>query len=121
MRNRYALFSIYRFLESVMKKCMTTALSALLTNGASAVEWDDLNVLQINREQPHATMMVFPDAKTALKAKSDRTQSPWFQSLNGKWKFNWVKKQADHPVDFYKPSFDVSSWVTIPVPANWEI
>ena len=104
-----------------MKKCIMSVVLALSACGSSAVEWDDLNVLQINREQPHATMMVFPDAKTALKAKSDRTQSPWFQSLNGEWKFNWVKKPADRPVDFYKPSFDVSNWGTIPVPANWEI
>jgi beta-galactosidase len=100
---------------------MFVALLALIASAATAVEWNDLNVLQINREQPHATMMAFPDAKAALKAGPDRTQSPWFQSLNGEWKFNWVKKPADRPVDFYKPEFSVDSWKTIPVPANWEI
>ncbi len=84
-----------------------------------AVEWSDLDVLQINREAPRATMMVYPDAKAAMEY--DRTTSPWFQSLNGEWKFNWVKKPADRPVDFYKPSFDVGKWGTLPVPANWEI
>ena len=42
--------------------------------GASAVEWNDLNVLQVNREKPRATMMVYPDAVSALKY--DRTTSP---------------------------------------------
>jgi len=104
-----------------MKKYMLTVVLAILTGAACAVEWSDLNVLQINREQPHATMMVFSDAQSAVKAKTDRTQSPWFQSLNGEWKFNWVKKPEDRPVDFYQPDFDVSDWGTIPVPANWEI
>ncbi len=93
-----------------MKNCIFTALLAFAASSAAAVEWNDLNVLQINREAPHASMMVFPDAKAALKAGPDRTQSPWFKSLNGDWKFNWVKKPADRPVDFYKPDFSVSSW-----------
>ncbi len=83
------------------------------------VEWNDLNVLQQNREQPHATMMVYPDAAGAMKY--DRTTSPWFQSLNGEWKFNWVKNPAARPVDFYKTDFDASEWKTIPVPSNWQM
>ncbi len=86
---------------------------------AVAVEWNDLNVLQVNREAPHATMMGYPTAKAALSC--DRTTSPWFQSLNGEWKFNWVKKPADRPADFYRPEFDVSGWDVIPVPSNWEM
>ncbi len=82
-------------------------------------EWNNLSVLQINREAPHATMMVYPDAISARAY--DRTASPWFQSLNGEWKFNWVKSPADRPVEFYKPSFDVSGWGTIPVPSNWQM
>ena len=108
-------------MEQTMKKCTYTALLSLIASSACAVEWNDLNVLQINREAPHASMMVFPDARSAMKAKVDRTQSPWFRSLNGDWKFNWVKKPADRPVDFYKPDFSVDSWKTIPVPSNWEI
>jgi beta-galactosidase len=101
-----------------MKKIICTAcLSAAVC--AVAVEWNDLNVLQVNREAPHATMMVYPTAKAALEY--DRTTSPWFQSLNGEWKFNWVKKPSDRPADFYKPEFDVSGWGTIPVPSNWEM
>jgi len=91
----------------------------LVARGAVAVEWNDLSVLQVNREAPHSTMMVYPDAKAALEY--DRTTSLWFQSLNGEWKFNWVKSLADRPADFFKPAFDVAGWGTIPVPANWEI
>lgn len=86
---------------------------------AERPEWNNLKVLQINREQPHATMMVYPDTASALNY--DRTTSPWFQSLNGEWKFNWTKKPADRPVEFYKPDFNTDHWDTIPVPANWEM
>ena len=41
--------------------------------------------------------------------------------LNGNWKFNWVPKPDDRPVDFYKPEFDVSHWKEIPVPSNWQL
>ncbi len=86
---------------------------------ADRPEWNNIEVLQVNREEPHATLMVYPDAKAAKKY--DRTSSPWFQSLNGQWKFNWIRKPSDRPVDFFKPSFDVSGWGTIPVPSNWEM
>ncbi len=92
---------------------------SLVGVAVQAVEWSDLNTLQVNREKPHATMMVYPTEKSALHY--DRTTSPWFQSLNGEWKFNWVKKPADRPVDFFKPSFNVGEWGTIPVPSNWEM
>lgn len=42
-------------------------------------------------------------------------------SLNGKWKFHWVKNSADRPTAFYKPEFDVSEWNDINVPGNFEI
>ncbi|MGE4490393.1 MAG: glycoside hydrolase family 2 TIM barrel-domain containing protein [Kiritimatiellales bacterium] len=86
---------------------------------AYAVEWNDLNILQMNRENPHATMMVYPDAASAMKY--DRATSPWFRSLNGDWKFNWVNKPADRPVDFYKPDFVSKDWKTIPVPSSWQM
>jgi beta-galactosidase len=63
--------------------------------------------------------MPYPDIETALKA--DRTNSPFYRSLNGKWKFNWVNKPADRPLDFYKPDYDVSKWKLIPVPSNWQM
>jgi beta-galactosidase len=43
------------------------------------------------------------------------------ESLDGTWKFHWVKSPDVRPVDFYKSDFDVSSWKEIPVPSNWEM
>ena len=86
---------------------------------ATAVEWNDLTILQVNREAPRATMMVYPSKKAAMAY--DRTTSPWFQSLNGDWKFNWVRSPKERPVDFYRVGFDDREWDSIPVPSNWEM
>ena len=51
----------------------------------------------------------------------DPAASPWYVSLNGEWSFNWSPNPTERPVDFFKPEYDVSSWDTIPVPANWQL
>lgn len=96
-----------------------TALLGTLITTAQAVEWDDINVIQVNTEKPHTTLMVYPDVAAAKSY--DKTKSIWFKSLNGDWKFNWSLKPADRPEDFYQTNFNDSSWTTIPVPSNWEM
>ena len=87
--------------------------------GPAPDHWNNLDVLQENREPPHATMMVYPTKEAALEY--DRTTSPWFQSLNGEWKFNWAENPANRPADFFNTGFDSSAWDTIPVPSKWQL
>ena len=82
-------------------------------------DWENPNVIGINKEPGHCTLIPYSDIETALKA--DREDSQFFRSLNGNWKFNWVNKPADRPLDFYKPDYDVSTWKLIPVPSNWQM
>ena len=82
-------------------------------------EWDDPNVLQIDAEKPHVTMMVYPNK--ALATSGQRQTSPWFKLLNGDWKFSLVKKPADVIADFHKIDYDDGPWNTIVVPSNWQI
>jgi len=82
-------------------------------------DWENPNVIGINKELGHCTLIPYSDIETALKA--DRKDSQFFRSLNGNWKFNWVNKPADRPLDFYKPDYDVSTWKLIPVPSNWQM
>ncbi|NLO67558.1 MAG: beta-galactosidase, partial [Bacteroidales bacterium] len=42
-------------------------------------------------------------------------------SLDGQWRFKWVRSPQERPTDFMKPEADVSSWDWIPVPSNWEV
>jgi beta-galactosidase len=83
-----------------------------------APEWENPKIFSVNAEAMRATFIPYPDAASALK--NDKKFSTFYQSLNGPWKFNWVTKPTDRPVDFFKPDYDVSGWKQIPVPSNWE-
>ncbi|MEX0685118.1 MAG: glycoside hydrolase family 2 TIM barrel-domain containing protein [Balneolales bacterium] len=82
-------------------------------------EWDDVSILQLNREAPHTTMMVYPSMEQARLF--EREHSNWFKSLNGQWKFNLVQKPEDRPAEFFEVGFDDSNWDMIQVPSNWEV
>jgi beta-galactosidase len=76
-------------------------------------------VFDVDREPPHATYTPFPDRTSALAGNGER--SPYYLSLNGHWKFNWVRSPADRSLRFQDPGFDDSDWDELPVPSNWEL
>jgi beta-galactosidase len=82
-------------------------------------EIENPELLGINKEAAHATLMPYANINEALIAK--RHASTFCRSLNGTWKFNWVSWPQMRPVDFYKPAFDVAAWKEIPVPSNWQV
>ena len=73
-------------------------------------DWEDNHVLQINREPARAYYIPYG------VSKGDRTLS-----LNGDWHFRWTKTPDELIKDFYRTDYDVSSWKTLAVPANWEV
>ena len=96
-------------------------LSVLIVSGwaADRPEWDNPSIVKVGVEKPHATMMVYPTADMARAAQP--SQSPWYQSLNGTWKFQGSLRPADRPLDFYRPAFKDGAWRTIPVPSSWQM
>jgi beta-galactosidase len=103
---------------------LLTSLSA--TGQQRPNDWENPELVGLNRLTPHVTMMIFPDAEAAKKAEAiatleDRSKSPWFRSLNGDWKFLWSPSPDERPIDFYRMDFDDSNWDTIPVPSNIEM
>ncbi|MEN8228065.1 MAG: glycoside hydrolase family 2 TIM barrel-domain containing protein [Bacteroidota bacterium] len=106
----------------MMKKIAFLFVCLFIVSSVQASEkpdWDNVKVLQVNKEDPHATMMVFADAEKAMSF--DKAESQYFQSLNGQWKFHWSHSPAERPVDFYKTGFDDTAWKNIAVPSNWEL
>lgn len=102
----------------------TVILTALAMTGltpayAADVDWENPAVFAVNREYPRATAIPYASAAQAMSR--DYAKSPWYMSLNGKWKFNFAGKPADRPFNFYEPSYDVSGWKEITVPSNWEM
>ena len=76
-------------------------------------------VFERNKEPARATFFPFADKESALSRDPGRSQ--FVQSLNGPWKFRWVRDPADRPTDFFRADFDDGSWDEIPVPSNWEL
>src|ERR1051326_8408310 len=85
--------------------------AAVLACTAQRPEWDDVSVIHVGTERPHATMMVYPSAE--LATTGDRAKSPWFHLLNGTWKFQGSLRPSDRPLSFYRPDYDDSAWRTI--------
>lgn len=85
------------------------------------LEWENPEIFRINKELPHATMMVYPGEAAALAAGDDRSRSEFFRSLNGQWKFCWSPTPEGRPVDFCRPDFADGDWKTIAVPGNIEL
>lgn len=91
----------------------------LLSQKQGTEDWENTQIIDINKEPPHASFIPFDNESFDLwRHKFD---SPFVKSLNGTWKFSFVKKPADRPKDFYKNDFDVSDWSDISVPGNWEL
>jgi len=88
-------------------------------NKNQPAEWEDPTILRLNREPARAHFFPFESEKLALQ--NDRTQSQYFQSLNGNWKFNFSPKPNDRPENFYKANYDDSDWSEIIVPGHWEL
>jgi beta-galactosidase len=80
-------------------------------------EWEDSTVFRLNKEPARATAVPYLGLEAALAGGS----SPFVQTLNGQWRFNWVRRPDQRPQDFYRSDFDDSQWDLIPVPANWEL
>ena len=82
-------------------------------------DWENSEIFSINEEEAHSTAIPFENFEQAKKAVWE--DSPFYKLLNGNWKFNWVPKPSDRPLDFYKPDYDASQWDEIPVPRNWQM
>lgn len=105
-----------------MKKNIYLLLLAVICGNLHAQnsipDWENPEVFAINKEKTRVTSLPFADEDSALK--NEFASSPYYQSLNGIWKFYWVPKIGEVPVDFYKENYDVSKWADMKVPANWE-
>jgi beta-galactosidase len=81
-------------------------------------DWENLDVMSINREQPHAPWGAYENAAQASACNCNI--SKWTKSLDGIWKFAYYSKPS--VVDpFWESVFDHSDWKNIKVPGNWEV
>lgn len=78
-------------------------------------DWENPSVPGRGRRAPRAHFIPYPDEARARTL--DRTQSPWFQLLNGPWRFQLFPTVAEAPA----VPWETTPWGTIPVPSNWQM
>lgn len=82
-------------------------------------EWESPEDLALNKESPRSYFFSFEDQASAQKVLPEN--SAYWQSLNGTWKFHWVKHPDERPASFYEENYNVSAWDDVPVPMSWNI
>jgi beta-galactosidase len=81
-------------------------------------EWKNPEQNEVNRMSMHTHY--FPYENIEMAQKNIPTSSANYQTLNGKWKFYWVKDADKRPLNFYKPDYEDAGWNLLNVPALWE-
>lgn len=84
----------------------------------SRPDWENPAVFA--RNTIPASASGFPYETRALAIDGDVEASARFLSLNGQWKFHFSATVQGAPAGFEDPSYDVSGWANMPVPANWQ-
>ncbi|KAA6337274.1 Beta-galactosidase [termite gut metagenome] len=95
-------------------------VSVSITNlPAQTPDWENPAIFAVNKEATRATALPYNNEDLAIKDVYE--QSPYYLSLNGMWKFHWVKVPDERPKDFYKEDYNTGEWNDIKVPGNWEL
>ena len=108
-----------------MKRLIINVL-ALMTFGQTFAqttitgkEWDNPLTTSVNRETAHT--LAIPVASDADVSKNNMAQSPYYQSLNGVWKFQWVGMPANAKDEWCAKDYNDAAWTDIDVPSSWQV
>jgi len=82
-------------------------------------EWHNSLQNEVNRAPMHTHYFAYENVDLAQKGQRDLSAN--FLSLNGKWKFSFVKNADQRPIEFYKSDYDDTGWKLLNIPAVWEL
>ena len=99
---------------------LITALiaSCAAVSAMEQTEWQDPLVNAVNRAPMHTSYFAYRNAEEAMQGC--RSASSNYMSINGMWKFNWVKDADMRPTGFYRTDFNDKGWDDFRVPGTWE-
>ena len=95
------------------------ACSTLAVPAQTFKEWQDPEINAVNRAPMHTNFFAYENTEAATRAVKEKSSN--FMSLNGTWKFFWVKNADARPTDFWKADFNDKGWDNLQVPAVWEL
>ena len=104
-----------------MKRQLLTCCLAMcsLATMAQHDEWKNPEINAVNRAPMHTNYFAYSSSEEA--AKADKENSSNFMTLNGIWKFNWVKNADARPTDFYRTDYNDKGGGQMKVPGVWEM
>ena len=80
-------------------------------------DWEDPQIVGINKRPGHVNVVPYADERSALHGR--RHESPYFQSLNGQWLFHYAPNPGAVPAVLSQEALDSLDWQPIAVPGNW--
>ena len=84
-----------------------------------ASRWHNVDVNQQNRAPRRAAFFAFENQDKAQAFEKKKSTN--YLSMEGTWKFNFVKDYNKRPVNFFAANFDDSQWKDFPVPGLFEL
>ena len=99
--------------------CLAMLSMSCGASAQSESRWQNVNINQQNREPRRANFFAF---ESLDKAQSfDKKKSANYLSMEGMWKFNFVKDHNKRPANFFALKYDDSQWKDFPVPGLFEL
>lgn len=106
--------------EHILSFVLVYSLALLgVTGRAQNNEWRNPEINAVNRAPMHTNYFAYESIKAAQKGLKE--QSTNYLTLNGIWKFNWVRHSDQRPFDFYRTDFNDKGWDDLKIPAIWEL
>lgn len=106
-------------MKKQLLSCCLAALGLTAIQAQSFNEWKDPEVNSANRSAMHTNYFAFASADEAKAGIKENSAN--FMTLNGLWKFNWVRHADARPTDFYQTNFNDKGWDDLQVPGVWEL
>lgn len=104
-----------------MKRMIATAaatLASFTVGMAQGDEWQNPRINEVNRLPIHASYFAYESEAAASGAKENSSN---YLSLNGKWKFHWVRDADNRPEGFHAVAYDDKGWGEMSVPGLWQL
>ena len=113
-------------MKTLLKRTLLllTSCCAIAASAQTLTEWDDVSVTNLNRQRAHTLdipVASAADVAAAYTPTNALEASPYFLSLNGTWKFQWVGTPDKASTTFFQDSFNAAAWDDIEVPSSWQV
>ncbi len=99
--------------------CTLLVLSNLSLTAQEVNDWENPRIFAKGQTSPHVSVIPYKDIESALTLRKEYT--PYYQSLNGYWRFYWSINPTKSPENFHNTGFADDEWEMIAVPSNWQM